>query len=134
MSRDCNSIDVVADLETSRFISHCLFIKKTLSSVLSVFCLDVWSIVSDVETLKLMFIYSDVIISVDATVILNAIKPWSVGFNDSVDWIEKLKMNFVARFDVDDDIITVDRVRFGDGDDAVAVDEAILMFWHNELA
>ena len=81
-----------------------------------------------------MFIYSDVIISVDATVILNAIKPWSVGFNDSVDWIEKLKMNFVARFDVDDDIITVDRVRFGDGDDAVAVDEAILMFWHNELA
>ena len=41
MSRDCNLIDVVADLETSRFISYCLFIKKTLSSVLSVFCLDV---------------------------------------------------------------------------------------------
>jgi len=37
-------------------------------------------------------------------------------------------MDFVARFDVGDDIITVNRVRFGDSDDAVAVNEAILMF------
>jgi len=41
MSKDCNLIDVVTDLETSRFINYCLFIKKTLSSVLSVFHLDV---------------------------------------------------------------------------------------------
>ncbi len=54
MNRDCNSIDVAANLEISRFISHCLFIKKTLSSVLSAFYLDIWDIVSDVETLKLI--------------------------------------------------------------------------------
>jgi len=41
MNKDCNLIDAVADLKTSRFISYYLFIKKTLSSVLSVFCLDV---------------------------------------------------------------------------------------------
>ncbi len=39
-NKDCNLIDAVTDLETSRFISHCLFIKKTLSSALSAFCLD----------------------------------------------------------------------------------------------
>ncbi len=39
--RDCNLIDAVTDLKISKFISHCLFIKRTLSSVLSVFCLDV---------------------------------------------------------------------------------------------
>ncbi len=133
VSRDCNLIDAVTDLETSRFISYYLFIKKTLSSVLSVFCLDMWNIVSNVETLKLMFIYDDVIISVDAVIILNAIRSWSVGFNDSVNWVKKLKMSFVARFDVDDDVITVNEAEFDDDDDAVAVDKAILMFWHNEL-
>jgi len=39
--RDCNLIDAVTDLKISKFISHYLFIKRTLSSVLSVFCLDV---------------------------------------------------------------------------------------------
>jgi len=41
MSKDCNLIDVMTDLETTRFINYCLFIKKTLSSALSVFHLDV---------------------------------------------------------------------------------------------
>ncbi len=40
-SRDCNLIDIAANLKISRFISYYLSIKKTLSSVLSVFCLDV---------------------------------------------------------------------------------------------
>jgi len=39
--RDCNLIDVAANLKTSKFINHCLFIKKTLSSILSVFYLDI---------------------------------------------------------------------------------------------
>ncbi len=39
VSRDCNLIDAVTDLEMSRFINHYLFIKKTSSSVLSAFCL-----------------------------------------------------------------------------------------------
>jgi len=37
-------------------------------------------------------------------------------------------MSFVARFDVDDNIITVNEAEFDDNDNAVAVDEAILMF------
>ena len=74
MNRDCNLIVIVIDLKISRFINYYLFIKKTLSSVLSVFCLDVWDIVSDIETLKLIVIYDDVIISVDTVMILNAIK------------------------------------------------------------
>jgi len=41
VSRDCNLIDAIIDLKMSRFISYYLFIKRTLSSVLSVFCLDV---------------------------------------------------------------------------------------------
>ncbi len=41
MNRDCNLIVIVIDLKISRFINYYLFIKKTLSSVLSVFCLDV---------------------------------------------------------------------------------------------
>jgi len=41
VSKNCDLIDAVTDLETSTFISCCLFIKKTLSSVLSVFCLNV---------------------------------------------------------------------------------------------
>jgi len=41
MNKDCNLIDVVTDLEMSRFINYCLFIKKTSSFVLSAFCLDI---------------------------------------------------------------------------------------------
>jgi len=41
INKNCNLIDVVTDLKASRFINYYLFIKKTLSSVLSVFCLDV---------------------------------------------------------------------------------------------
>jgi len=40
MSRDCDLIDAVTDLKTSKFISHCLFVKRTLSSALFIFCLD----------------------------------------------------------------------------------------------
>ncbi len=126
--RDCDLIDVVADLEVSRFISYCLSIKKTSSSALSAFYLGVWGIVSGVETLKLIAVCGDVIISVDVTMILNANKPWSVGFSDSVDWVEKFKMGFVARFGVDDDAITVNEVKFDDGDNAILIDEAILVF------
>ncbi len=41
VNKDCNLIDVVTNLKISRFINHYLFIKRTLSSVLSVFHLDV---------------------------------------------------------------------------------------------
>jgi len=41
VNRDCNLIDAVTNLKMSRFINYYLFIKKTSSSVLSVFCLDV---------------------------------------------------------------------------------------------
>ncbi len=41
MSRDCDLIDTATDLKTSRFISYYLSIKRTLSSVLSVFHLDI---------------------------------------------------------------------------------------------
>ncbi len=41
MNRNCNLINAVANLKMSRFINYYLSIKKTLSSVLSVFCLDV---------------------------------------------------------------------------------------------
>jgi len=41
VSKDCNLIDVVTDLKVSKFINYYLFIKKTSSFVLSVFCLDV---------------------------------------------------------------------------------------------
>ncbi len=41
ISKDYNLIDVAADLKINRFINYYLFIKKTLSSVLSVFCLDI---------------------------------------------------------------------------------------------
>jgi len=37
-------------------------------------------------------------------------------------------MGFVARFSVDDDAITVDGVKFDDDDNAVLIDEAILVF------
>ena len=74
MNKDCNLIDVVTDLEMSRFINYCLFIKKTSSFVLSAFCLDILSIVNNVKILKLIAVYDDVIISVDVTVILNVIK------------------------------------------------------------
>ena len=73
MSRDCDLIDTATDLKTSRFISCYLSIKRTLSSVLSVFHLDIWNIVSNVKTLKLIAVYDDVIISVNAAMILNAI-------------------------------------------------------------
>ncbi len=41
ISKDYSLINVVTDLKISRFINYYLFIKKTSSSVLSVFCLDV---------------------------------------------------------------------------------------------
>ncbi len=56
------------------------------------------------------------------------IRPWSAGFDDSVDWIEKLKMSFVARFNVDNDTIMMNRAEFADDDNAVLIDEVILMF------
>ncbi len=39
MSKDCNLI--VINLKMNKFINHYLFIKKTSSSALSVFCLDI---------------------------------------------------------------------------------------------
>ncbi len=42
-------------------------------------------------------------------------------------------MSFVARFNVDDDVIMMNEAKFDDNDNAVVIDEAILMFWHNEL-
>jgi len=74
VNKDCNLIDVVTDLKMNKFINHYLFIKKILSSALSVFCLDMWDIINNVKTLKLIIVYSDVIISVNVTVILNVIK------------------------------------------------------------
>ncbi len=41
VNKDCNLIDAAANLKMSRFINYYLFIKKTLSSALSVFCLDI---------------------------------------------------------------------------------------------
>ncbi len=41
INKDCNLINVVADLEINKFINYYLFIKKTSSSALSAFCLDV---------------------------------------------------------------------------------------------
>jgi len=43
-------------------------------------------------------------------------------------------MSFVARFDVDNDTIMMNRAEFADDDNAVLIDEVILMFWHNESA
>ena len=61
--------------------------------------------------------------------ILNAIRSWRVDFNNSVDWVKKLKMSFVVRFNVDNNIIIMNEVEFNDNDDdAVAVNEVILMF------
>ncbi len=60
--------------------------------------------------------------------ILNTIKSWSVDFDNSVNWVEKLKMSFIARFDVDDNIITVNEVEFNDDDDVILIDKVILMF------
>ena len=54
-------------------------------------------------------------------------------------------MSFVARFDVDNDviifakfnvdnnIIMMNKAEFNFNDNAVSVNEVILMFWHNEL-
>jgi len=41
INKDCNLINVIADLEINKFINYYLFIKKTSSSALSAFCLDV---------------------------------------------------------------------------------------------
>jgi len=41
VNKDYNLIDAVIDLKISKFINYYLFIKKTSSSVLSVFCLDI---------------------------------------------------------------------------------------------
>ena len=128
VNKDYNLIDAAINLEISKFINYYLFIKKTLSSTLSVFCLGMWSIINNVKTLKLIAVYDDVIISVNIMMILNTIKSWSVDFDDSVDWIKKLKMNFITRFDVDNDVITVNEVKFDDDNNAVAIDEVILMF------
>ncbi len=128
VNKDYNLIDAAINLEISKFINYYLFIKKTLSSTLSVFCLGMWSIINNVKTLKLIAVYDDVIISVNIMMILNTIKSWSVDFDDSVDWIKKLKMSFITRFDVDNDVITVNEVKFDDDNNAVAIDEVILMF------
>ncbi len=40
INRNYNLINVIANLKINKFINHYLFIKKILSSVLSVFCLD----------------------------------------------------------------------------------------------
>jgi len=37
-------------------------------------------------------------------------------------------MSFVAKFNVDGDIIIMNEVKFNDDDDAVVIDEAILIF------
>ncbi len=37
-------------------------------------------------------------------------------------------MSFVARFDIDDNVIMINKAEFDDDDDAVAVDKVILMF------
>ena len=85
IDKDYNLIDVAVNLKIKRFINYYLFIKRTLSFVLSVFCLNIWDIINNVKTLKLIAVYDDVIILVDAVMILNVIKSWSVDFNDSVD-------------------------------------------------
>ncbi len=41
VNKDCNLIDVIVNLKINRFINCYLFIKKTLSSVLSAFYLDI---------------------------------------------------------------------------------------------
>ena len=41
MNRDCDLIDAAANLKMNKFINYYLYIKKTLSSVLSVFHLDI---------------------------------------------------------------------------------------------
>jgi len=37
-------------------------------------------------------------------------------------------MNFVARFDVDNNVITVNEAEFNDDDDVIVIDKVILMF------
>ncbi len=41
INRDCNLINIVIDFKINKFINYYLFIKKTLSSVLSIFCLNI---------------------------------------------------------------------------------------------
>ncbi len=41
VNRDCNLINVIVNFVMNKFINHYLFIKKTSSSVLSVFHLDI---------------------------------------------------------------------------------------------
>ena len=72
--------------------------------------------------MKLIVIYDDVIISVDVTIILNVIRSWSVNFDDSV------KMNFVARFNVDNNVIIMNEVKFNFNDDVILINKVILMF------
>ncbi len=78
--------------------------------------------------MKLIAVYDDVIILVDAVMILNVIRSWSVSFDNSVDWVKKLKMSFVARFNVDDNVIIMNEAEFNDDDDTVVIDKVILMF------
>ncbi len=84
--------------------------------------------------MKLIAIYSDVIISVDTAMILNTIESWSVDFDNRVNWVKKLKMSFVARFSIDNDVIIMNEVKFNDDNDAVVINKVILMFWHNKSA
>ncbi len=130
-SKDYNLIVVVTDLKMNKFINHYLFIKKTSSSVLSAFHLDMWDIVNNIETLKLIVIYDDVIILVDAVVILNAIRSWSIDFNDSVDWVKKFKMSFVAKFKIDNDVIMF--AKFSVDDNVIMMNEVKFNFNNNKL-
>jgi len=81
-----------------------------------------------------------VIISVDVTVILNTIRSWSIDFDDSVNWVKKFKMSFVAkfkidndvimftRFNVDNDVIMMNEAEIDFDDDVILINEVILMF------
>ncbi len=65
--------------------------------------------------------------------ILNTNRSWSVDFSNSVDWVKKFKMSFVARFNVDNDVIMMNEAEFNNDDDVISVNRIILMFWCNEL-
>ncbi len=65
--------------------------------------------------------------------ILNTNRSWSVDFSNSVDWVKKFKMSFVARFNVDNDVIMMNEAEFNNDDYVISVNRIILMFWCNEL-
>ncbi len=41
-------------------------------------------------------------------------------------------MSFVAKFNVDNDVIIMNEAEFNDNDDAVLIDKVILIFWCNK--